>query len=95
MNANDSITKGLEEALAFAEGQGSTARVHEISVPDIDVAEVRRQTGLSQAQFSRSIGVAKRTLLHWDHGRRYPTGPAQVLLALIAKNPRVVGELLR
>lgn len=95
MNASDSITKGLKEALAFAEGQGGTARVHQISVPDVDVIEIRRQTGLSQAQFARSIGVAKGTLLNWEHGRRQPTGPAQVLLALISKNPGVVEELLR
>ncbi len=95
MSANDSITNGLEEALAFAEGQGGTALVHRISVPDVNVAEIRRQTGLSQAKFARSIGVAKGTLLNWEHGRRHPTGPAQVLLALISKNPGVVEELLR
>ena len=95
MNASDSITKGLEEALAFAEGQGAGARVHEISVPTVDVAEIRRKTGLSQGQSARSIGVAKGTLLNWEHGRRQPTGPAQVLLALIAREPKVVQELLR
>ena len=95
MSANDSIMRGLEEAMAFVEGQGSTARVHQISVPEVDVAGIRRQTGLSQSQFARSIGVAKGTLLNWEHGRRHPTGPAQVLLALISKNPAVVQELLR
>tara|TARA_R110002049_G_C9038435_1_gene552579 strand:+ start:243 stop:437 length:195 start_codon:yes stop_codon:yes gene_type:complete len=64
-------------------------------VPDVNVAEIRRTTGLSQAQFARSIGVAKGTLLNWEHGRRQPTGPAQVLLALIAKDPDVVQGLLR
>lgn len=70
MNANDSIIKGLEEALAFAKGQGGRARVHRISVPDVDVAKVRQKTGLSQVQFARSIGVAKGTLLNWEHDRR-------------------------
>lgn len=95
MSAKESITRGLEEALAFAEGQGRSTRVHEISVPDVDVVEIRRQTGLSQAQFARSIGVAKGTLLNWEHGRRHPTGPAQVLLALISKDPAVVRNLLQ
>ena len=95
MNANDSITKGLEEALAFVKGQEGRARVHHVSVPDVDVAKIRHKTGLSQAQFARSIGVAKGTLLNWEHGRRQPTGPAQVLLALIAKDPGVVQSLLR
>ncbi|MEL7803337.1 MULTISPECIES: helix-turn-helix domain-containing protein [Sulfitobacter] len=95
MNANDSITKGLEEALAFAKGQKGKARVHQVAVPEVDVAKIRQETGLSQAEFARSIGVAKGTLLNWEHGRRQPTGPAQVLLALIAKDPNVVQGFLR
>ncbi len=94
MSAFESIKQGLEEAKAFSKGQGADARVHEISIPDIDVAEVRAKTGLSQADFARSIGVAKGTLLNWEHGRRTPNGPAQVLLALIARKPTVVQELL-
>jgi len=69
--------------------------VHQVEVPDVGVAAIRATTGLSQAQFARSIGVAKGTLLNWEHGRRRPTGPAQVLLAMIAKRPSLVGELLR
>lgn len=94
MSAFESIRQGLEEARAYSKGQGADARVHEISVPDIDVSEIRAQTGLSQAEFARSIGVAKGTLLNWEHGRRHPNGPAQVLLALIARKPSVVQELL-
>jgi hypothetical protein len=48
-------------------------------------------TGLSQGAFARSIGVAKGTLLNWEQGRRRPTGPAQVLLAMIARRPSLVG----
>jgi putative transcriptional regulator len=33
-------------------------------------------------------------LLNWEHGRRRPTGPAQVLLAMIDKKPSLVAELL-
>lgn len=94
MSAFESIRQGLEEAKAYSKGQGADARVHEISVPDINVSEIRAQTGLSQAEFARSIGVAKGTLLNWEHGRRQPNGPAQVLLALIARKPSVVQELL-
>lgn len=95
MKASGSIMRGLEEALAFSEGQGGDVRVTEVTVPSVDVVEIRRKTGLSQAQFARSVGVAKGTLLNWEHGRRQPTGPAQVLLALIAKEPGLVQGLLR
>lgn len=95
MSAYDSIRQGLTEAIHFAEGKRTGARVHQVEVPEVDVAAIRASTGLSQAAFARSIGVAKGTLLNWEHGRRRPTGPAQVLLALIAKRPSLVGELLR
>ena len=64
MSALDSIKQGLEEAEAFSKEQGGVALVHEIAVPDINMAEVRAQTGLSQAEFARCIGVAKGTSLN-------------------------------
>ncbi len=93
--AYDSLMEGLTEALAFARGEQTGAVVHRIEVPAVDVAAIRASTGLSQGAFARSIGVAKGTLLNWEHGRRRPTGPAQVLLAMIAKKPSLVSELLR
>lgn len=95
MSAHDSIMQGLNEALAFAQNKDVGAKVHHIDVPAVDVAAIRARTGLSQSAFARSIGVAKGTLLNWEHGRRRPTGPAQVLLALIDKKPSLVAELLR
>lgn len=95
MSAYESIKQGLKEALAFAEGKPAGARVHRVEVPEVDVAAIRASTGLSQSAFARSIGVAKGTLLNWEQGRRRPTGPAQVLLAMIAKRPSLVAELLR
>jgi putative transcriptional regulator len=90
----ESLIDGLNEAIAFASGKATGAVVHQIDVPTINVAQIRAQTGLSQSDFAKSIGVAKGTLLNWEHGRRYPTGPAQVLLAMIARKPNVVSELL-
>jgi len=91
----DSLMEGLNEALAFSRGEKNGAIVHQIEVPVVDVAAIRASTGLSQGAFARSIGVAKGTLLNWEHGRRRPTGPAQVLLAMIARKPSLVSELLR
>ena len=94
MSAFESIKQGLEEAKEFSKGQGTHAIVHEISVPTINVAEVRARTGLSQSDFAKSIGVAKGTLLNWEQGRRTPQGPAQVLLALIERKPSLVRDIL-
>ena len=94
MSAYKSIMQGLNEALDHAKGKGIGARVHKVEVPTVNVAAIRASTGLSQGAFARSIGVAKGTLLNWEHGRRQPTGPAKVLLAMIAKKPSLVTELL-
>jgi len=95
MTAFESIKQGLTEAIAFAEGKDTRALVHRVDVPEVDVAAIRASTGLSQGAFARSIGVAKGTLLNWEQGRRRPTGPARVLLAMIARKPSLVSELLR
>jgi putative transcriptional regulator len=89
------IEKGLLEALAYARGEDIGAVVHQIEVPDTpDVKAIRASTGLSQAEFARSIGVKKATLLNWEQDRRRPEGPARVLLALIAKEPGIVQRVL-
>jgi putative transcriptional regulator len=93
--AFDSIAQGLKEAIAYADGAKTGAVEHRIEVPHVDVAAIRARTGLSQAAFARSIGVAKGTLLNWEQGRRRPTGPAQVLLAMIAQQPALVNTMLR
>ncbi len=95
MSAYESIMQGLNEALDHAHGKKTGAIVRQIEVPSVDVAAIRASTGLSQGAFARSIGVAKGTLLNWEQGRRQPTGPAQVLLAMLARKPSLVGELLR
>ena len=92
--AYERIRAGLEEALAFAEGKKTKSVVHNIEVPEPDVAAIRAQSGLSQNAFARSIGVAVGTLRGWEQGRRRPEGPARVLLALIAKRPSIVRELV-
>lgn len=93
-DAYRSILQGLDEALAHADGRDVGAQVRIVEVPAVDVAAIRASTGLSQGAFARSIGVAKGTLLNWEQGRRQPTGPAQVLLAMIARKPSLVRELL-
>jgi len=93
-DAFKSIEQGLKEAIGHAQGE-TTAKVHEVNVPeDPDVQSIRAKTGLSQAQFAKSIGVRKATLLNWEQRRRQPEGPARVLLALIAKDPGIVQRTL-
>ena len=90
----ESIMRGLNEALSFANGGEGARIVREVTVPDPEVPGIRARTGLSQAEFARSIGVKKATLVNWEQGRRKPDGPARVLLALIAREPGIVRRVL-
>jgi len=91
--AADRIMQGLREAAAHARGEKVPGlKVH---VPRaVDVSAIRRRTGLSQAAFSQRIGVSAGTLRNWEQGRRSPDGPARVLLAMLARNPKIVEEML-
>ena len=87
------IMQGLREAAAHAQGKKVPGiRLHVPVV--VNVSAVRRRTGLSQAAFSRQIGVSTATLRNWEQGRRAPEGPARVLLAMLSRNPRIVQETL-
>jgi len=57
------------------------------------VAETRARVGLSQSDFARLLGVSVRTLQEWEQGRRSPSGPARMLLAIAHKNPRALLEV--
>lgn len=91
--AAERIMQGLTEALAHARGEAVPGLALHIPA-SVDVSAIRRRTGLSQAAFSRRIGVSPATLRNWEQGRRTPEGPARVLLAMLDRNPRVVEETL-
>jgi putative transcriptional regulator len=55
---------------------------------------ISSEFALDQEAFSSRIGVSTGTLRNWEQGRRNPEGPARVLLAMLARNPRVVEETL-
>jgi putative transcriptional regulator len=81
------IRRGLKQARS---GRGS--RVHHIAVPE--ALEARMRSGLSQQKFADMLGVSARTLQDWEQGRRKPTGAARSLLAIAAKRPDVLREVL-
>lgn len=92
--AFDKVMAGLEDARVYLNGRRDGFAVHEVEVPEPDVAAIRARTGLSQSVFARNIGVRLGTLKNWEQGRRRPEGPARVLLALIDRRPSIVQEEL-
>jgi putative transcriptional regulator len=81
---------GWRRRIVLADG---TVEKDEIIPAGASAQAARAGTGLSQAQFAKLIGVSLRTLQEWEQGRKRPSGPASVLLRLVARDPRVVAEL--
>ena len=90
----ESLERSLLEAIEIAQGKRKPAAIHYVEVPSTNIPAICARTGLSQAEFARSIGVKKATLLNWEQNRRKPDGPARVLLALIDKDPGIVQRVL-
>lgn len=80
-NIGQEILTGLRELK-----RGEVGRVSNLPA----ICEIRKRTGLSQAQFARLLGVSVRTLQEWEQGRRVPSGPARTLLTIAYKNPKVL-----
>ena len=89
------IIEGLEQAIAWTRGENTNVRVTLVHVPTVDVREVRMKMGLSQAQFATKFGFPPATLRNWEQGRSRPDAPTRVLLAVIAKHPDAVEDVLR
>ena len=94
-NVGARIIEGLEQAIAWTRGENDNVRVTLVRVPDVNVREVRTNMGLSQAEFATKFGFPPATLRNWEQGRSRPDAPTRVLLAVIAKHPEAVEDVLR
>lgn len=89
------ILQGLEEAVAYANGEDIAVRVTKARVPKrIDVFAVRSKLNLTQAQFADRHGISVSTVRDWEQNRRIPRGPALVLLTIIDREPVAVQRAL-
>jgi len=91
----ESIIQGLKEAISWTKGENDKVRVTLMHVPKVDVRKVRLKMKLSQAQFATKFGFPPATLRNWEQGRSHPDAPTRVLLAVIAKHPEAVEDVLR
>jgi putative transcriptional regulator len=85
----DGIMAGLKDAIADARGEpGHVVKV--TTILPVDVKSVRKKTGLSQAEFSRTFGLPPATYRKWEQGQRGPNDAALMLLHVIDRHPRTV-----
>jgi putative transcriptional regulator len=78
----------------FSEDELARARrVLPPPLPD-DVRAIRQRLGLRQEQFAGRYGFSVETIRNYEQGHRRPTGPARVLLRVIAGEPDAVTRAL-
>lgn len=92
--AFEKIMAGLEDALAYADGDASRGTAHQVEVADVDITYLREKLGLSQDRFAALFGLSARTVRNWEQGVRHPEGPARILLQVIDREPEAVMRAL-
>ena len=89
------LLRSAQQARDWVNGKPCRVRVTYMPVPQVDVRRLRAKMRLSQTQFAARFGFSLDSIQNWEQGHRKPEGPARILLAVIAKNPKAVEEALR
>ncbi len=90
--AFESISRGLNEAIAHAKGERIEVKIYKPKT--VDVSALRQKMGMTQEQFAARFGFSVATLRHWERGDRTPQGAALVLLNVIKRAPDAVQAAL-
>ena len=91
-SVGQSAIAGLREGLAHLRGEQVPGLVVRKSV---DVAAVRKGTGLSQDKFAAEFGLAVAAVRAWEQNLRTPDLAAQTLLRVIESYPDAVRRAVR
>jgi Predicted transcriptional regulator len=90
------ILDGLREAVEYAKGDTTKARVRRLTVPDsVDVKSIRSTLKMSQKQFAAAFGFPLATVQNWEQGRRKPEGSARMLLRIIEESPQAAEKIIK
>lgn len=85
------LLAGMEDALAYAEGDASKGVAH--AVEAVDVASIRKAQGLTQTQFAARYRLDLSTVRQWEQGRRRPDRASRLLLKVIERHPGEVAAV--
>jgi len=88
----DELLESVQQMDEIHRGEWQPSR--EFTVDALQVKQIRKATGLTQAKFAAMIDVQLGTLRNWEQGRREPTGPAKALLRAIHNDPKHVIQAL-
>lgn len=87
------LIASAKEARAIARGEAEPARA--FTPPEVDVARIRKRSGLSQDRFAKRFGFSAGAVRDWEQGRRRPDPAARTLLLVIDREPEAVDRALR
>jgi putative transcriptional regulator len=91
----ESMIRGLEQALAIANGTAEEG-TYVVHIPaEIDVRAIRGRLRMTQQEFAVCFGFSVNTVRHWEQGRRVPEGPTRAYLMVIDREPQAVQKALR
>lgn len=93
-SAFDKIAAGLNDAIAYAEGDMSRGEVAEPVAESIDVRAIRKKANLTQALFAATYRLPIGTVRDWEQHRARPDTGSRVYLQLIAADPLAVASLV-
>lgn len=88
--AFDMMMDGLQDAIAFAEGDATRGRI----AAGPNVKAIRGKVKLTQTAFAETLHIKVATLRDWEQGRRVPEGPARTLLGMVDADPEAAMKLL-
>ncbi len=94
MSIGKDIIEGLEDAIAFAKGDTTRARLTIYEVPTIDVRALRTRLGMTQEEFAGTFGFSVGSVRNWEQGIRRPERAARLQLAVIERDPDLVRQTL-
>ena len=85
------IIDGLKQALDHAKGAPSAkTRETRVKVTRSFIVETRLKAGLTQAEFAKATGASLGAVRKWERGERAPSGAADMLVRVMARNPSLV-----
>jgi putative transcriptional regulator len=91
----DSVRRGLQEAVSFAEGRADAAK-YRVHIPaKVDVKAIRTRLRMTQEEFAARFGFSVNTLRHWEQGTRQPEGATRAYLLVIERAPKAVQKALQ
>ena len=95
MSGGQKILDGLNDVIAWKQGDASAATLHEWQAPtSVDVRSIRNKMQMTQKQFAARFGFRLDTLRNWEQDKRVPETSARVLLTLIDRDPEAVKKAL-